>query len=109
MKKEWKLLYSEQSRNDLLRVNDYIKYNLQSAQGTQNITDKIEEAVIDLDFMPFKYSLYRNEPWHSLGLRFISIGHYIIYYYPVEELKEVQIIRILYRGQDASKHLPESL
>ncbi|WP_353057364.1 type II toxin-antitoxin system RelE/ParE family toxin [Lactiplantibacillus pentosus] len=90
-------------------MNDYIKYNLQSAQGAQNITDKIEEAVIDLDYMPFKYSLYRNEPWYSWDLRLIPIGHYIIYYYPVEELKEVQIIRILYRGQDSSKHLPESL
>lgn len=108
MTKKWKVIYSKQSRNDLFLINDYIKYDLQSIQGAVNTIDKIERAVIGLDFMPFKYSLYPDEPWHSLGLRFVPVGHYTIYYHPVEEIKEVHIIRILYDGQDSSRHLPNS-
>lgn len=109
MVKQWKIIYSETSRDDFFAINDYIKYDLQSPQSAKKITDKIMQTVINLNFMPFKYALYKEEPWHSLGLRFVSVGHYIIYYHPAEKDKEVHIIRILYSGQDATKHLPNFL
>lgn len=109
MTEKWKIVYSKTSRNDLFAINDYIKYDLQSPQSAKKITEKIMQTVADLDFMPLKYSLYQEEPWHSLGLRFVPVSHYIIYYHPVEKYKEVQIIRILYSGQNAKRHLPSSL
>ncbi|WP_034992910.1 type II toxin-antitoxin system RelE/ParE family toxin [Liquorilactobacillus vini] len=109
MAKLWKVVYTRSARRDLFNINDYIRYNLQSPQSANNITNKLSRTIESLNYMPLKYARYPKEPWHSLGLRFVPVAHYIIFYHPEEEKEEVQIIRIMYSGEDVFKHLPNSL
>ena len=60
----------------------------------KNQTRRIMDAVNSLDEMPMRYSLYRNAPWHSRGLRFLPVV--------------VSIVRIMYGGRDVSKQLEEN-
>ena len=55
-----------------------------------------------------RHSLYRDEPWHCCGLRFLPVDNYIILYLPDEEKEVVSIVRIMYGGRDISKQLEEN-
>lgn len=104
--KQWKVIYSGQAKLDLLNISDYIRYNLLAPQSAIRITDKIMDEIKKLDSMPERFSLYQEEPWYSLGLRFFPVENYTVFYYPESQTGVVQIIRIMYSGQNESAHLP---
>lgn len=107
--KQWKVIYSGQAKLDLLNIADYIRYNLLAPQSAIRITDKIMDEIKKLDSMPERFSLYQEEPWYSLGLRFFPVENYTVFYYPESQTDVVQIIRIMYSGQNESGHLPTQL
>ena len=107
--KQWKVIYSGQAELDLLNIADYIRYNLLAPQSAIRITDKIMDEIKKLDSMPERFSLYQEEPWYSLGLRFFPVENYTVFYYPESQTGVVQIIRIMYSGQNESSHLPTQL
>ena len=107
--KQWKVIYSGQAKLDLLNITDDIRYNLLAPQSAIRITDKIMDEIKKLDSMPERFSLYQEDPWHSLGLRFFPVENYTVFYYPESQTGVVQIIRIMYSGQNESGHLPTQL
>ena len=107
--KQWKVIYSGQAKLDLLNIADYIRYNLLAPQSAIRITDKIMDEIKKLDSMPERFSLYQEEPWYSLGLRFFPVENYTVFYYSESQTSVVQIIRIMYSGQNESSHLPTQL
>jgi toxin ParE1/3/4 len=68
-------------------------------------TRRIMDAIKTLDTFPMRYSLYKDEPWNSKGLRFLPIDNYMVLYLPNEEMETVNIVRIMYIGRDISKQL----
>jgi len=42
--------------------------------------------------MPERFPRYGKEPWHSLGLRFVTVDNYIVFYLP--DIKE-QVVTYL--------------
>lgn len=63
------------------------------------------DKVLTLDEMPMRHTLYEEEPWHSLGLRYLPVDNYVIYYLPDTTTYTVDIIRIMYSGRDAKNQL----
>ena len=53
--------------------------------------------------MPMRYKLYEEEPWHSLGLRVLPVGNYLVFYLLNEANGVVNIVHIMYGGRDISK------
>ena len=109
MMEQWKIIYSNQSRVDLLNIDNYIRYDLLSPMAANRITDKFLNMIKNLNSMPKRYPLYPEEPWYSLGLRYFPVENYIVFYYPEDNKQIVQIIRIMYSGQDISGNLPTKL
>lgn len=107
--KQWKVIYSGQAKLDLLNITDDIRYNLLAPQSAIRITDKIMDEIKKLDSMPERFSLYQEDPWYNLGLRFLPVENYTVFYYPESQTGVVQIIRIMYSGQNESGHLPTQL
>jgi toxin ParE1/3/4 len=99
--------YSAEARQDLRDVFNYIALELLVPDTAKNQIRRIMDVVKSLDEMPMRYSLYKDEPWNSLGLRFIPVNNYIILYLPDEEKQIVNIVRIMYGGRDISKQLYE--
>lgn len=85
---EWKVIYTNQSREDLLNIDDYIRYYLLSPIAADRITDELLDMIKKLDSMPKRYLLYQEEPWHSVGLSFFPVENYIVFYYPEEKQKQ---------------------
>lgn len=104
----YKVQYSADARRDLRNIYYYISQELQVPDTAKNQSRRIMDAVKSLEEMPMRHSLYRDEPWHSLGLRFLPVDNYIILYLPDEEKEVVSIVRIMYGGRDISKQLEEN-
>ena len=83
----WEIEFTDQAKQDLRDILDYITYELQ---------------------MPMRYRLYDEEPWQSQGLRCFPVKNYLIFYYPDETKGTVYAVRVIYGGRDISRQLSET-
>ena len=102
----YKVQLTEQARQDLFDIYEYISFFLLEPETARNIKNKILDGLKSLNEMPSRYPIYQEEPWKSRGLRRINIGNYSGFYLVAENT--VQITRIVYGGRNISAILNES-
>lgn len=100
-----KVVYTFQARQDLKNIYAYIAYTLIAPEAAENLINEIMRNVSTLDSMPERNPLYRNEPWHSRGVRYLPVRKYLIFYTVSAEDDTVFVSRILYSGRDIRKQL----
>ena len=101
----WTVSYTVDAEKDLIDIYDYIADILHSPSSAKKQTERIMDSINDLEYMPLRHKLYEHEPWHTKGLRVLSIDNYLAFYLPDESRKTVMIIRIMYNRRDTKKHL----
>ena len=67
--KQYKVFIEEPAEDDLRGILYYIAEILKEPQIAINQVHHIRKAVEGLEMMPERFPLYKNEPWHSLGIR----------------------------------------
>ncbi len=95
-----KIVYTFRARQDLRDIYEYIAFTLLVPETASKITDKIMEMIGALDFMPDRNPLYKEEPWHSKGVRFLPVNNYLVFYTVDYSADMVSIARIMYGGRD---------
>ena len=103
-----KLVYTLRARQDLRDIYDYIAFTLLAPDAARNTTERILEAARGLQNMPERNPLYKEEPWHSLGVRFVPVKNYIVFYTVNADTDTVSIARIMYGARDLSRQLEET-
>ena len=103
-----KVVYTIRARQDLRDIYDYIAFTLLAPDAAKNTTERILEAARGLQSMPERNPLYKEEPWHSLGVRFIPVKNYIVFYTVNTDADTVSIARIMYGARDISHQLEET-
>ena len=63
-------------------------------------TQRIRKAVRGLNPFPEGHTQVEWEPWASLGMRFLPVDNYIVYYLVDKEKMAIEIARIFYGGRD---------
>ena len=104
-----KIVYTHTARRDLREIYEYIAYSLLAPKTAQSITDLIMTKIRSLEELPERSPLYRDEPWHSQGVRFMTVKSYLVFYTVQLESGTVSIARIIYGGRDISRQLDEAL
>ena len=103
-----KVEYTFRARQDLRDIYEYITFTLLAPDAAKNTTDKIMETARSLESMPERTPLYKDEPWHSSGLRFVPVKNYIVFYTVNMQVDTVSIVRIMYGAMDIAKQLEET-
>lgn len=103
-----KVVYTFRARQDLHDIYEYIAFTLLAPDAARNTTERILEAGRTLEDMPEKNPLYKDEPWHSQGVRFIPVKNYIIFYTIDKDTDTATIVRIMYGARDISCQLEET-
>ncbi len=103
-----KVVYTYQARQDLMDIYIYIAYSLLVPETGQRITEQIMEQAKSLASMPERNPLYKDDPWHSRGVRFLPVKNYLIFYTIDPAAEIVSISRILYGGRDISRQLEQT-
>ena len=104
-----KIVYTVKARQDLVDIYHYIAFELLAPGSAQNTTDRIMEAVRNLATMPERNPLFKEEPWHSMGVRFIPVKNYLVFYVVNTDDDVVSVSRIMYGGRDIRRQLDETI
>ena len=82
---------SSRAETDLREIYGYIAYELLSPPTATRQLQRLEEEILSLDQMPNRYPAYLEEPWHSRGLRVMSVDNYLVFYIPDAATQTVSV------------------
>lgn len=105
---KYKVNVTAQAATDLRTIFEYIAYDLLAGQNAVNQLDRLEQAILSLDEMPERYSLYDKEPWKERNLRIMPVDNYLVLYIPQKEEKTVTVIRVMYGRRDIDAQLKQT-
>ena len=103
-----KIVYTLKARQDLIAIYEYISYTLLAPDSAREISEKIMEMIRTLESTPERNPLYKEEPWHSHGVRFMPVLNYLVFYTVDIGTGVVSISRIMYGARDISHQLEET-
>lgn len=89
-------------------IFEYIANILYEPDTAKRQVGKIIEKIDGLDTLPFHFPLYADESWRGHGLRFFPAGNYLVVYLPIEKVKRVEIVRVMYGRCDIKGQLEET-
>ena len=92
--KKYNIEYSLDAKQDLIEINQYIKYNLQEPEIAQKLILKIRKEISTLKNNPEIYTIIDDDIIKKLEIRKLIIDNYIVFY----RIKNnnIQIVRIMY-------------
>ena len=96
---------SKRADADLRGIYEYIAFQLLAPEHASRQLDRLEEQISKLDFMAKRFRRYDREPWYSRGLRVMPVDHYVVFYIPDEGSATVNVLRVMYSGQDVDRKL----
>ena len=99
------VVVSIQAEEDLRGIFEYIAFELLSPENAEKQLERLEEQILSLDKMPERFPRYGKEPWYSIGLHFVTVDNYIVFYLPDIEKQVVTIFRVMYSGRNIEKQL----
>lgn len=103
-----KIIYTNTARHDLREIYEYIAYTLLEPDTAKAISENVMREIRSLENLPERNPLYRDEPWHSQGVRFLRVKNYLVFYTVNPDTDIVSIARIMYGGRDISRQLKET-
>ena len=98
--KTYTLHYIPEAIDDLRDIYSYIAYHLQEKRTAQDQVSRIQAEIKKIKKMPEQCQRVAWEPWYSIGMRFLPVDHYVVYYEIDQDNKVVHIDRVVYGGRD---------
>lgn len=96
--KKYNIEYSKESKEDLIEIKQYIKYNLQEPETANKLISKIRNSIKDLNNNPKIYAIIDDDIIRKLEIRKIIVDNYIVFY----RIKNnsIEIVRIMYGSRN---------
>ena len=88
------------AEQDITEAADYIELQLMNPEAADGLLDKIDAEVNALSSMPQKHQLVDDPVLKAIGIRFILVNNYMVFYIIDAPEKTVHIIRFLYQKRN---------
>lgn len=92
--KKYNIEYSKESKQDLIGIKQYIKYNLQEPEIAQKLISKIRKEINTLKNNPEIYTIIDDDIIKKLEIRKLIVDNYIVFYRI--KSNNIQIVRVMY-------------
>ena len=92
--KQYNIEYSRESKEDLIEIKQYIKYNLQEPEMANKLILKIRKSIKTLQNNPEIYTIIDDDVIRKLEIRKLIIDNYIVFYRIKNDT--IEIVRIMY-------------
>lgn len=92
--KKYNIEYSKESKQDLIGIKQYIKYNLQEPEIAQKLISKIRKEINNLKNNPEKNAIIDDDIIKKLEIRKLIVDNYIVFYRIL--VNNIQIVRVMY-------------
>ena len=93
---KYTLHITQKVESDIIKVADYIEYNLLNPQAADDLLDMTEEVLGNLTDMPQIHQLVEDPVLKAWGIRFVLINDYLAFYIIYEDTNSVFIVRFLH-------------
>ena len=104
---QYQISYTPAAYADLGDIYSYIAFTLQEKRIASGLIRRIRQEISSLRTLPERYSAVDWEPWASMGIRKLPVGHYVVYYQVNATDQTVTVIRIFYGGRDVEHIVSE--
>ncbi len=94
--KIYTVVISEIAETDLREIVQYIAFERLEPFNASQLLSRIQEAILELEKMPYRFALVRDERLAFRGIRMLSVDNHIVFYIVSEMNDSVTIVRILY-------------
>lgn len=78
----------------------YISHRLLEPEIARRWADLLQKEISSLNFMPTRYPLTEEEPWHTYGVHKMTVKNFLVYYLIDEEKKAVTVTAVIYGRRD---------
>ena len=92
--KKYNIEYSKESKEDLIGIKQYIKYNLQESEIANKLISNIRKSIKTLKDNPEIYTIIDDEMIRKLEIRKLIVDNYIVFYRIKDD--SIEIVRIMY-------------
>ncbi len=92
--KKYNIEYSKESKEDLIRIKQYIKYNLQEPEIANKLISNIKKSIKTLKDNPEIYTIIDDDMIRKLEIRKLIVDNYIVFYRIKDD--SIEIVRIMY-------------
>lgn len=96
---------TNQASEDLKSLYEYIALELNSFENAEAQLSRLEENILNLKDMPYRFKAYEQEPWKTRGLRTMPVDNYLVFYIPNDDTQTVTVIRVMYGRRNTLKQL----
>ena len=92
--KKYNIEYSKESKQDLIGIKQYIKYNLQEPEIAKKLISKIRKEINSLKDNPEVCAIIDDDIIKKLEIKKLIVDNYIVFY----RIKDnnIQIVRVMY-------------
>ena len=96
----YEVIITPDAEYDLNELDDYIMFELLEPDTATAYVAFIKKELATLSYMPRRYKLVDDEPWHSRGVRRMNAKNFAVFYYVLEDYNEVYIQNVIYEKRD---------
>ncbi len=85
-----------QAIEQIQEIVRYISHILLVPETARKWADTLQSEIAKLDFMPTRYPLTEEEPWHTKGIRKMPFKNFLVYYLIDEDKNSVWVTAVIY-------------
>ena len=97
---EYTVIITPDAESDLNELDDYITFELLAPDTAAAYVGFIKKELAALGYMPMRFKLVDDEPWHSRGVRRMNSKNFAVFYYILEDYHEVYIQNVIYQKRN---------
>lgn len=91
---------TSQAIGQIEEIVQYISKVLFAPETARKWADDLQSEIANLDFMPSRYPLTEEEPWHMKEIHKIPFKNFLVYYLIDEDKKAVWVTAVIYGRRD---------
>lgn len=95
----YRVVYLPTARRQLEEAVMYIAVDLCAPEAAMTLADEVDQAVRKLQEMPYRFPIYHTLYAMKHEIRFFPVKDYNVHYVVREDIKTVEIWRVLHRLQ----------
>lgn len=89
-----------QAIEQIQEIVQYISHILLVPETARKWADALQSEIVKLVFMPSRYPLTEEEPWHTKGIHQMPFKNFLVYYLIDEEKRVVWVTAVIYGRRD---------
>lgn len=105
MEKEYQVKITPYALEQLQEITQYISNALRAPDTAKRWLTKTRKEMASLSYLPARFPLTDEEPWHSQGVHKMIVGNHFVYFWIDETKLTVWIVAVIYAKRDQREQL----